>query len=229
MTRTHCTPGSCSPALGHGVDQRCQRRGRVAGQVVEDRRRLKVHAGCFEGRHQVRQEPRQVVVRVVERQPCGVDVRVSLTHLGDPVAEHGGLPEPGGRRHERQAMARIEGGVELFGQSGARDGPRAPGRREQFRGEHRRRHPRIIGAVRTGPVSAAGSGLAPRQRLARSRWLPDPHHGRPPAWRRHGRRPRHPPRRAVHATALRRQQRPRGRRRAPGCRELPPWRPCRVF
>ena len=56
------------------------------------------------------------------------------------------FPNPAGARHQRQPVARIEGGVELLGQSGARDGLRAPGRREQLRGEHRSRHPRIIGA-----------------------------------------------------------------------------------
>ena len=66
-------PGFVFSGAGQGVDQRCQSRGRVAGQGLEDRRRLEVDAGCSEGRHQVRQEPRQVVVPVVERQPCGAD------------------------------------------------------------------------------------------------------------------------------------------------------------
>jgi hypothetical protein len=129
---------------GHGVDQRCESGGRVAGQGLEDRCRLEVYANRFEGRHQVRQEPRQVVVPVVEGEPPGAYVRVSFTQLGDQVAEHGGLPEPSWCRHQRQAMARIKGSAELFSQSGARDGLRAPGRREQLRGEHRSRHSRII-------------------------------------------------------------------------------------
>ena len=53
-------------------------------------------------------------------------------------------------------MTRIQGGVELLGQPRTRDGLRAPGRREQLRGEHRSRHPRIIGAAdRAVPQVAA--------------------------------------------------------------------------
>ena len=52
-------------------------------------------------------------------------------------------------------MTRVKGGVELFDQSRARDGLRTPGRREQLRGEHRSRHPRIIGG------RGAAQGLDP--------------------------------------------------------------------
>ena len=91
------------------------------------------------------QEAGQVVVAVVEGEPRAAAVCLALTEVGEPVAEHGGLAEPGRCGHEREPVARIERGVELLDQPGARDGLRAPGRREQLGSEDRSRHPRIIG------------------------------------------------------------------------------------
>lgn len=58
-------------------------------------------------------------------------------------------------------MARIQGGIELVEEARARDELRAPGRREQLGGEHRSRHPRIIGAPRRRRATAEGQAMVP--------------------------------------------------------------------
>ena len=143
-----CVRRACS---GHGVDHDGHRRGRVARQVLEDGRRLQVDAGSRQGGDQVAEQPDQVVVPLVQGQPGRPCPRSSCCQVGDPVAEHGRLPGPGRRRDERQPLPWVEGGVEPFSQSGARDGLGAQGRSEQLRGEHRSRHSRIIGAALTPP------------------------------------------------------------------------------
>ncbi len=138
---------------GHGVDQSRQGRGRVGGQVLEDRCRLELHPDRLRG------PPPGASAAARGRCPlrrgtatptwtCGC----RSTQLGDPVAERRRLAEPGWCGHQRQAMTRNERGVELLDQSRARDGLRAPGRREQLRREHRSRHLRIIGAAQLGAV-----------------------------------------------------------------------------
>ena len=114
-------------------------------QRLEDCR-VDVEADALEGGHQVGQQARQVVVAVVEGEPPDPGVWLALIEVGEPVAEHRGLAEPGRRGHESEPVARIEGGVELLGKPRARDELRAPGRREQLGREHRSRHSQIIEA-----------------------------------------------------------------------------------
>ena len=129
---------------GDVVDERSHGDGGRGGvQGLEDCR-IDVEANALEGSHQVGQEARQVVVAVVEGEPPDSGACLALIKVGEPVADHSGLPEPSRCGHQSKTVARIEGGVELLGKSGARDKLRAPGRRKQLGSEHLSRHPRII-------------------------------------------------------------------------------------
>ena len=137
---------STLPGASDVVDQRGQGdlgRGGVHGL---EHGGVDVEVDAPEGGHEVGEEPHQVVVAVVEGEPRDADGAPVLIELGEPVAEQGGLAETCRCGHEREPVARLEGRVELLGEPGPRDELRAPGGREQLRGENRsRHHPRIIG------------------------------------------------------------------------------------
>ena len=106
---------------GDVVDERGQDgRNRGGGDGFEDAR-VQVESNVAKGRHEVGQEARQVIVAVIEGKPAHLWMCLALFKVGEPVAEHGGLPEPGRCGHEGQPVAGIEGGVELRGKPGARD------------------------------------------------------------------------------------------------------------
>ena len=107
--RLRCPGGSA----GHLVDE--------PGQGVGDRGargvrtgRADIEAASREGRHQVGQEPGQVVVVLVQREPGDPDLSVASIELGQPVAERRGLAEAGRRGHQGETVARVEGGIELL-------------------------------------------------------------------------------------------------------------------
>ena len=143
----HCAPGAAAGGAGHVVDERGQRGGRVA------RRDSRTAAASRSRPTAASAATRWVRSRARSLSPSSSESQATRTCVcrspsGEPVAEHRGLAEAGRRGHQGEPVARLQGGVEPLEQPWARDQLRAPGRREQLGGEHRSRHPRIIGAPR---------------------------------------------------------------------------------
>ena len=141
-------PVPCSELSGEGdiVDERSERSGGRAGARRLENAGVDLEAGAVQRGGQVSQQAHQVVVALVEGEPSDSKRFLQLVEVGEPVAEHGGLAEPGGRGQQREPMASDERGVEVLDEPRARNQLSAPGRREQLGREDRGRHLRIIGA-----------------------------------------------------------------------------------
>ena len=118
---------------GDVVDERGQRGGHRRGAHRLDDRGVDVEADALQGCHQVRHEPRQVVVTVVQGEPRDAGVGPVSFQLGEPVAEQRGLAEPCRCGHQSRAGDRGRGVVSSrAARAGPRDQQRATRRREQL-------------------------------------------------------------------------------------------------
>ena len=163
---------------GQFVDERAEQGGVGGGVQRVDDGGVEGNADGVEGRHEVRHQPREVVVGGVEGQPADTSVWPALGEVCEPVADDGGLAEARRRGHQRHPMTWVERGVESCGQSSARSQLQAPGWREQLGRKDRHRHCWSIG--RLHPDGAGEDGRARRRRPAR-RGAPAGHLTRRPA------------------------------------------------
>ena len=134
-----------------------------AGDRVEGRgggvgRGARLQPGPLQGGHEVGEEPGDVVVALVEREPGDTDVGASLGEAADPLGEDGRLAEPRRRGDQPQPVSGRQELVQPVRQPLARHGLRPAGRDEELGGQHRSRHGPSIGTAR--PVGARAAGRA---------------------------------------------------------------------